>query len=265
MAKIVRRKQDKKRRYSVKSKGRLVVFLVLLLIVVAVLVINSGFFDVKEIEIYGLQTVSKYDVLNAASEVEGMNIFRIREKQVKEQIKRSNPSLEVLDIVRVFPNKVEIYLKERSVEIEVPGGAGYVHIDSEGYAVSTQASSQAVLMHVAGISAAEPVELGERIKFDDEQQESDFYSLLEQMRLYGLISKTETLDMTVSDDVRIILREGFILRLGLPIRIREKLANYEPMLEEMRQKGLGVLDLSSVDKPYFAPFATESPEEEESE
>ncbi len=257
MARIVRRKNDTAKKYSVKHKGRLAAFILLLVIVIVLLLINSSFFDIKTVTLYGAQSVSEFEILQAIDLGEDKNILRLDEEAVKNQIEQSNPVLEVLNIVRVLPNTVEIYLKERKVSIQVPCEQGYVHIDTEGHALSMQQSSQAVLMDVAGATVSGTVVLGKKVSFSQEQTEKDFYALVEQMALYGLVDQTQKLDMSVSDDVKIVLRSGFILRIGLPTQIRQKLSYFQPALEEVQKLGhtSGILDLSAADGTVgFAPI-----------
>jgi len=90
-------------------------------------------------------------------------------RRLKIRSSSADPVLEVLNIVRVLPNTVEIYLKERKVSIQVPCEQGYVHIDTEGHALSMQQSSQAVLMDVAGATVSGTVVLGKKVSFSQEQ------------------------------------------------------------------------------------------------
>jgi len=88
------------------------------LIIVTTLVVCGYVFTVDNVEVVfdnKTNITKEYDILNAAGISNGTIIFNIKEADIKSRIAKQykDNSIVVTNVVRLFPNKIKIYVKER--------------------------------------------------------------------------------------------------------------------------------------------------------
>ena len=84
------------------------------LVVVAVVVINSGLFTATDIQIQGSEHVTKHDAIQLIDLPEGTSLFNVDPDQITEDLKQ-NPWVSGVDVQRQFPHTLIITPMERKV------------------------------------------------------------------------------------------------------------------------------------------------------
>lgn len=87
-------------------------FGVLFLILAGLIFINSGIFAIRNVTVKGNQLVPVEDILFAAHLNRYKNIFQVDTAKIQQEIVR-NPQIASVKISRIFPNKIELLIKER--------------------------------------------------------------------------------------------------------------------------------------------------------
>ena len=116
---------------------RLVIIFVSIAIVISMFVLGAVFFTVKDVVIvvHDDEQISfdKTEILNTSGIKMGTSIFAVDEDKASENIEKKYPTLKVIKIERVFPNKVRIELIERVgiLTLKIEGVEDYLILDRE--------------------------------------------------------------------------------------------------------------------------------------
>ena len=110
----------------------------------------SPIFQIKTINVNGIQDITKEEILSITSINEGDNIFLISERKIKKAIK-DNHFIEDIDIKRSFPSEVNIDVKERVVRGYVPFLGSYLYIDENGRVLDVKENYVKSLSLVTGL------------------------------------------------------------------------------------------------------------------
>ncbi len=98
----------------VTGKGKIVGGVLAVLVVVAIVVINSGLFTATDIQIQGSEHVTKHDAIQLIDLPEGTSLFNVDPDQITEDLKQ-NPWVSGVDVQRQFPHTLIITPMERKV------------------------------------------------------------------------------------------------------------------------------------------------------
>ncbi|MFW5780202.1 MAG: cell division protein FtsQ/DivIB [Bacillota bacterium] len=95
------------------------------LLLIAIIVVFGNLFLIKSVDVVFInkpEFADEDNIINASEISINTNIFNINDENIKDNINSyyDNNSLAVLDIERVFPNKVVIHVKERKPVLIVP-------------------------------------------------------------------------------------------------------------------------------------------------
>ncbi|MBR3750718.1 MAG: FtsQ-type POTRA domain-containing protein [Clostridia bacterium] len=247
-------------RYRIKHRGRLVAFLVLILIIALAVFINSSYFNVVEgsVRISGDERYHFEDITYAAKDnLFGINIFKIDEDAIKQCIEDDNPYLEVVNIVRELPNKVEIVVKEREPVFQFIYNGQYYDVAENGVVMSDARNKDPALILVQGI-AVNPIVRGTKIEPVNVTQFQDFEQLTYNLRIYDFMHKINVIDMTEESNIVMWLGD-FKIIVGLPTQLQGKISCLSAAMDSVISQGhtTGVLDISVVGNIIFRKFDDE--------
>lgn len=255
-AQIIRTKKAKK--YRVKKAGRLFAFLFVLLIGAFILFLNSGYFDISEIAVTGNVRFSKEDILSLSGLNPGESILRMDKQRIEESI-AANPYLQAT-VIRQFPSTVEIRVAERTPGVILEYNGAFFLADRQFVLLERLPENTAEFVLVRGLVLRGET-LGKRADGLEGAQIDKAEELLNLMEVGGFLQSVELLDFTVNNDIFFKTREGFNVKLGLPVDLTRKISYYLPALAEAKQQGnsSGTLDLSVPDHIVFIPAAQNAP------
>ncbi len=248
--------------YKIKYKGRLIAFLALLLIITIALLINySPIFVVNNdsISITGDERYHFEDIIiSAKDELVGVNIFKIDEDAVQNMIQDDNPYLEVLNIVRALPNKIEIIVKEREPVFQFTFNGQHFDAGENRVIMSDPRSKDPALIQVEGVAIEQPVR-GSIVGLVNKQQQDDFDSLIKNLKAYNFMDKVRLIDMADEGNIIIWLRQNFKVIIGMPTQLQGKIESLSVALDSLIDNGKtsGVLNISTVGELVYSPFEDE--------
>lgn len=142
-------KKDKlsKRTSEKKNPFAKIMITIVIILVAVVFVLVSGTFDVAEIVVENNQAISAEKIISFSGLQKGTNIFAVSKKNVKNRLKELSYINDV-KIRRIWPNKIELEVEERTVDFALQLANSYVYIDKQGYVleVSTQSLQVPVII-----------------------------------------------------------------------------------------------------------------------
>lgn len=133
-------KLNKQREIELKKRKKrkvLMLIILILLIVVCIIVylLKSEKFKIQEIIVTGNEQISYEEICDISYINIGDNIFStigiVAEVRLKE-----NSYIKDAEIKKIYPNKIEIVIQERTKEYQILTSTGYyINIDSQGYII----------------------------------------------------------------------------------------------------------------------------------
>lgn len=236
-----------------KKKGLLLI-LILLLALTGMVLIGAEIFQINEITVLGNEKIVYNDIVNRSGIVYGDNIFKLDKELVEKRIE-ANPYLDVISIVRKYPDQVIITVRERQAAAIIPYLNSYFIIDKEGYILEIK-SEQGVIDYpiIQGITISSFV-VGKKIAVNEEYQLTALQRILNAVYELELQDQISEIRMENVDDIYIMLNTGIQVRIGQAIDVEKKLIWLKSEDVQKTINGVlgGVLDVSAASQPVFYP------------
>lgn len=126
------REIEKKKRK--KRKARLILAMIILVIGgINAYLLTSPSFKIQEISVKGNEQLSNQEIIQLAEVKNGDNIFSKLGIVMKVRLKQ-NGYIEDAQINKIYPNRIEIRVKERQKQFQIKMETeGYIYIDEQGY------------------------------------------------------------------------------------------------------------------------------------
>ena len=169
MAKVLRIGYEGPKRRHRAGKILLCILLVLLL---ALLFLNSSFFAISQVTVEGNQQVTKETIMDNLNIVEGTNMFRYLLNNWKAD-HTMDPKIDTADVYLNWPNAITVQVTERTTVGYVPHMGTYLCVDKNGYVLDSTYYLEEELPIVQGVRI-ESYRLGEVLNTKD----SDRYELV---------------------------------------------------------------------------------------
>lgn len=208
-------KTSKRKRNKSAQKRRNARFLITLFLVIASAfsLVLTPLFDLKYIEIYGTSHIPNEDIINTSGFVIGENLFKQDIKRAEAEISQI-PYVESVKIVRYIPSAIKIYIKEGQVNMYIPFLEKLLGVNENFKILDVVAFEEREQKPIVlGITTTEFV-IGEKIIID-EQAKYDIIKLYEQaLKKYDLYDNTTYLDITDTENVKIVYNEKLNVEFG---------------------------------------------------
>lgn len=93
--------------------------------------LQTDFFYLNKISIEGFEVLTAEEIIKASGLKKNINILFIGEREVEENIKMI-PRVETVNVKKVYPNQIAIFVKERNPSFQVETETGYGIVDRKG-------------------------------------------------------------------------------------------------------------------------------------
>lgn len=124
--------ENKPKKSKIKIKILKWTSIFVLLVGTIILLMLSPLFNVKQIQVEGVQKIASEEIVNLSQINLEENTFKISTSKVKERIK-VNTYVEEVSIKRELPSTMKIIIKERKPQYIIEIANGNAYIDSKGY------------------------------------------------------------------------------------------------------------------------------------
>ena len=116
-----------------KKKWLIVALSVVLVLVVTIVTLSFTLFTVQEISVdFRTSTSAEYsedEIISSSGIEKGKNIFFLKKQRFTDNIEKTHPYLQVVNIETVFPSKIVIHLRERQSFYAAQTEGGYLILD----------------------------------------------------------------------------------------------------------------------------------------
>lgn len=200
-------------------------------------------FKVKEITVTGNSRISRDMVLQKSDIVEGINILAADVTGAQRKI-ATIPFVYEVEVKRAFPSTVNIMIKE-CVEVGFISYMGnYVGTSSLGKIL--EITKERTIENVPIINGIELKEanVGKDLVFADEKVGETALKYMEAMENIDIISHIKSIDFTDINDVKLVLSNDILVKMGGIDKVSYKFAYLEKIFVQLEGQRGGVLDIS---------------------
>lgn len=178
---------------------------------------------VDEIIVEGCVTCSQAEILKQADLFTGNNIISYDLNSISERIGMI-PELTILQIERVFPNKIRIVVFERTAGAAIADiGGSYTIIDDEGYVLRIGVSEPAPGLPVVVGMSATGYTINTRItQTGVDVRTSALIELISALRASDIYARIISIDISNPANVKLNVSNGFTVMLGEAVDLKTK-------------------------------------------
>lgn len=230
------------------------------ILILAVLVAVGGLvygavFQVREISVQGISALAEDEVIRLSGITLGMNTFAIDDNQVEKNIE-SNRYLSFVCVDKQLPDKVVIQVKERVPAAAVKYCGILYTMDNRGMVLEESLNTKADtgLLLVNGLDIHN-CRVGTALGLNDSKQMLTLTEILIELKVMSGLTQMKELDLSNMDNLFMVSRDGFTVRLGPADSLHARLRSMLITLEHLRQEGYvgGTLDVSTPQNPTYIP------------
>ncbi len=257
--------QNTKEKRAKKPKGIVIkaILIIMLFVGAGCFLCLSPAFNVEQILVENNKKLSS-ETISSLSKIElYKNIFLMRKSDVIENIEK-NPYINTVKISRKLPNKVKIFVEERTEKYLVEFGEGkYAIIDGQGYILEITSQKIEGLPILVGIKTPTDQLINikdnsARLKEEDLKKLDVVASIVETAKNYEVFDYITKIDISDSDDYKFTLEEEQkVVYFGSNKDINTKIQYMKEILNNEKGKR-GEIFLNRELTPSKPPFFRES-------
>lgn len=232
------------------------VVLILAVLVTAGVMIYGAVFQVRSISVVGAKTIPEEEVIRLSGVTQGMNTFSIDDDQVEQGIE-SNRYLSLVCVEKQLPDKVVIQVKERIQAAQIKYCGILYTIDNRGMVLEESLNTDELnpyLVSVEGMNI-KTCRVGESVTLHSADQLKVYTELMVELKVMSALSMIEELDLSNMDNIFLVSRDGYSIRLGDTTRLHAKLRSMIMTMERLSRDGYqgGTIDVSAPVNPTYIP------------
>ena len=256
-----RREPPRKGRKPLGKTARRVTLLLAVLAMAAVTALLCVFllFKVADIQVTGDLVYSQEEVLALCDYAIGDNLLFAPTQSQEERLESQLPYVEEAQVIKHFPNTLEIRITAAQTAASVSSGGGWLYVSSQGKILELGAEPAAATMQVTGF-ASTATQPGQYLQAEDAAALSALQEILTALTQREMITQCTRLDLTDLYDIRLWYQDRVECKLGSTAELTYKLdfaydALINPTTENrIGDKETGVLDLSYAADAHKAGF-----------
>jgi len=236
----------KKEKNKIKKKTSVVIFVTIFsFALLGYIFINTENFTVKDIRIFGQNTLNKENIIKSSNMELDKNIFTYNIKQIEKNL-RKNPYIKSVDVKRKLPNKLIFNIVEIRETAIIPYMGSFAYIDNNGIILKLEDTiTNKSIPVIYGVNIEDAM-VGEKIDSGDKKLSSDIINLLKDCSKNEIISEIEKIQINNKKDITIYTNRGIVVDFGEFENTNYKFSALNQVLTDLQTKGIysGTVDLS---------------------
>jgi cell division protein FtsQ len=236
-----------------KSMGIYFIIIFIILIFAAAL-ISWDKFTIREIRVNGLDDVNYLDVIRISGIEYKKNIFAVDINDTKEKIAQ-NPLLEVQSVKRILPSTIEINLIERKPIAIIEALGKKIILNSQCIVVGElDQNTKSTSAIITGVTLTS-YKSGEVINIKSEIKVQILKQLLKAIESTDISKHIKSIDMTLTENIKLETYEGYDVKLGNIEKIEKKCKWIKFMIPYEQKQGNegGTLYTTNVETAHYIP------------
>lgn len=254
--KINKPKEIKKKKRK-RRKSKLILMMIILVVGgISAYLLTSPSFNIQQISIKGNEQVSNQKINELAEIKIGDNIFAKIGIVMKVKLKQ-NGCIEDVQINKIYPNKVEIEIKERKKQFQIKTETEkYVYIDEQGYIVESGADKLEIPT-IIGMDITEK-DVG-TIKRLNEKDLNKMENILQIREQFKSIEKADKITQIQVEDEYIVSLEndGITINLGDSTNLKNRMYYVSGILKQEEGNRGTIYVNGNLNEGFSAYFSAE--------
>lgn len=228
------------------SENKLLAYLVTFISLLALISFAlSPFFEIRQIEIKGLNLLSRAELEPGLESYYGTNILFLNKKNLKESLLTIS-YIKDLEIRKSYPGTVLIFVKERDPVARIINNDRYLLFSSDGYIIeNSPIISRVKVPEIRGVG------------YSFQNQYMEYTPILENIvqALEGITLKTrarmDLIDYNSEENTVTAYNGKIPIYFGQPVELLNKFRVLEFIVNKIQEEGLPVeyIDLKIINKP----------------
>ena len=230
---------------------------IVLVLTAVFLILRFAVFSVKQILVTGNNTIPAEEVIRVSGIHRGDSIFSLNEKDVEERIV-SDYRLQFRYLAKELPATVVLSVREREPCCWLTY-CGIMYVMDKNrmvlYESENPADQPEDLVEIKGLEVRSNTLVGQYINLGNETQQSVFSELFLEMKVLGCIDRIKEADISNTDSILLLTRNGYTAGLGDHTNLHAKLRSLLLVQEELQQLGNygGTINVTNPEAPIYTP------------
>ncbi|SHF42461.1 cell division protein FtsQ/DivIB [Desulforamulus putei] len=206
------------------------VFFILLVAAAVYVLLQSPFFEIKSITVYGNRQLTKEEIIQFSGIHINANIFKVNLSEAEKRLSLV-PFIKSSEMKRSLPNKIIITVVERTAVALLPVQNGFIKVDADG-----------VYLQKGQIASALPIITGLQVKVNEPGKPVVSENLPVALKTLSqlprsLVMKLSEININKAGQISLYTIDGVQGRLGLPRDIEYKGAVFQQVLNSLKEPG----------------------------
>ncbi len=224
-----------------------------LIALIFMLLMLSPWLNIQNIEINGLETLEKPDVIRQMKLDKQTNILSFNSFVAKRRVK-SNYYIEDVNVKRKLPNTVTINITERKIVGYILYINNYIYIDKEGMVVDVKSSYTEPLPIIYGLKFDSFI-IGEKLKTDNDEAFEVVMEITNIIKNKENLKQILKIDISDLNDIHLYMEKLDII-LGDREALNIKMNTLNEILKNFIPEEKGVLYIDDVNKSPIFKYIT---------
>lgn len=243
-----RRKGRKKR------GGKILSFLLVLVIIGVIIASVTMFFQTNEIVVTGVQKHTVEEIVEASGLSVGDNLFAVNKFEVEKRIKDAYPYVGSVEIRRRLPDTFLLNVTERTPVAYLDVGEQRWLLDKQAYLLEPLSISDAVsYLKIVSESEAIDPKSGAQLELAEEGVSDGLAAVMTCLSDVGLIDRVGQVDVTKLYQLNFLYENRLLVQLGNSEKLERKISLFKTILDELEPTDRGVLNVSEPPEGRFQP------------
>lgn len=238
-----------------KRAGVRMVILTLVLIVAVAVILHESVLQIRNVAVVGNREILWEDIVRLAGLEGKIGYFAVNEEKIRAGID-SHPYLKFERLEKEFPGTLTLYIKERMAWANVQVMGVMYLLDEEGYVLKRLGTGQLEdsLITVTGFQAKE-VRVGNQIVPGTKKQLDVYVEVMTELALQNYADEVSELNLSDSDNLYLILADGYTVHLGNGEFLRAKIGTLRAVVAKLQEMGKygGVIEASIPAEATYTP------------
>ena len=224
-----------------------------LLIFIVMLLMLSPWLNIKNIEINGLETLEKADIIRQVKLDKTTNILSFNNFIAKRRLK-NNYYIESVKITKKLPDTVTIDITERQIVGYVPYINDYMYIDETGMVVDIKSSYTQPLPIIYGLSF-DSFTIGKKLKTHNDEAFSVVMEITNAIKDKEDLKQILKIDISNLEDIHLYM-ENLDIILGNREGLNIKINTLNEIVKNFKPEEKGFLYIDDVNKSPIFKYMT---------
>ena len=253
--KVNKQKEIEQKKRKKRKKILVLILTILVLVCIGTYLLKSPGFRIQEVSIKGNEQLAKEKIMKIADIKIGDNIFIKNGEVLKVKLKQ-NGYIEDVKIKKIYPNRIEIEIKERKKQFQIKTETeNYIYIDEQGYILEISSENITDKIKIRGYKTTEDnIKPGNRLIKEDLNKLNDVAIITDTAKNSGINAQITSINIENQNEYSLYMEsEKKTVHIGSISNLDTKMLYLQVMLEKEKDNE-GEINLNrdfKTQNPYF--------------